>query len=219
MLLYCDSQYKFFGPHIGILYGRHDLLESLNAYKVRPAPKQPPGKFETVTQNYEGIAGLLEYLQWLGQEFGESYAEEFDGKYKGRSLELRQGLVSIREYEYELSRALMDIFQSVPSLQPHERKGTRPNLFLNVGGLATAQTRRGFGRKRYLHWNGNYYALTVTERLGLKEHGGMLRVGAVHYNTLGEVEKSREVLSHWQAKLRFSFLFTNLGMENQKQYE
>ncbi len=72
--LECDflvtSAYKFFGPHAGILYGRYDLLESLFAYKVRPAPNTPPGKFETGTQNHEGIAGVLgalEYLEWLGE--------------------------------------------------------------------------------------------------------------------------------------------------------
>ena len=73
----CDflvcSAYKFFGPHVGVLYGRYELLESLRAYKVRPAPTEPPGKFETGTGNFEGIAGMLgalEYFEWLGEHFG-----------------------------------------------------------------------------------------------------------------------------------------------------
>ena len=77
----CDflisSAYKFFGPHSGILYGKHDLLEKLFAYKVRPATNKLPGKFETGTQNHEGIAGVLgaiEYFEWVGKQFGNEFA-------------------------------------------------------------------------------------------------------------------------------------------------
>ncbi|KAA3646682.1 MAG: cysteine desulfurase-like protein [Chloroflexi bacterium] len=200
----CDflacSPYKFFGPHLGVLYGRYDLLESLNAYKVRPAPKLPPGKFETGTQNHEGIAGLLgalEYLQWLGQEFGGGYADEFNGKHKERSLELRQGLAVIREYEYELSRALMDVFHSVPGLQLHgptNEKERVPTFSFTLEGWRPRKLAEALGEKDIFTWNGNYYALAVTERLGLEEQGGMLRVGAVHYNTLDEVETLGETI-------------------------
>src|SRR5512138_2797781 len=103
----CDflisSAYKFFGPHAGILYGKRELLENLFAYKVRPATNSLPGKFETGTQNHEGIAGVLgaiEYFQWIGREFGN---KSMAGDYQGRRLELKQAMTAIHAYELELS--------------------------------------------------------------------------------------------------------------------
>src|SRR5512146_76334 len=108
----CDflvcSAYKFFGPHLGALYGRYDLLDSLRAYRVRPAPETPPGKFETGTNNHEGIAGLLgalEYLAWLGESAGGDGPQGAE-TYTGRRLTFKRAMRAIREYEYGLSRAL-----------------------------------------------------------------------------------------------------------------
>ena len=118
----CDflvcSSYKFFGPHAGALYGRRDLLQELKAYKVRPASDELPSKFETGTQNHEGIAGVLgalEYFEWLGGKFGGAQAQlwQEDG-FDGRRLRLKQAMSAIRAYEFELSRALIEAVQSVP---------------------------------------------------------------------------------------------------------
>src|ERR1041384_5014076 len=101
----CDflvsSAYKFFGPHAGILYGKRELLEKLFAYKVRTATNELPGRFETGTQNHEGIAGVLgaiEYFQWIGKEFGDATSHE-----NNRSWQLEQGMAAIHDYELELS--------------------------------------------------------------------------------------------------------------------
>ena len=100
---------KFFGTHCGILYGKKDLLEQLFAYKVRPASNRLPYKFETGTQNHEGIAGVLgavEYFEWLGKEFGSEHEEGHSEKgYVGRQLELKKGMTALRAYEFELNRA------------------------------------------------------------------------------------------------------------------
>ncbi len=94
----CDflvcSSYKFFGPHQGILYGKMEHLERLKAYKVRPASDEPPGKFETGTQNHEGIAGVLgviEYLEWLGGTFGGEYLKSYDGRLPGAAAAAEAG--------------------------------------------------------------------------------------------------------------------------------
>ena len=109
----CDflvcSAYKFFGPHVGMLYGRYELLDELTAYRVRPAPADPPGKFMTGTANHEGIAGVLgaiEYFEWLGETYGEDYEREYSDRFSGRRLRLKQAMAAIREYEYALSQAL-----------------------------------------------------------------------------------------------------------------
>ncbi|MDQ2690520.1 MAG: cysteine desulfurase-like protein, partial [Chloroflexota bacterium] len=118
----CDflvsSAYKFFGPHAGILYGKRELLEKLIAYKVRPATNSLPGKFETGTQNHEGIAGVLgaiEYFQWIGREFGQDL--NLQGDDQSRRLELRKGMTAIHSYELELSRALLSALEAVPGLR------------------------------------------------------------------------------------------------------
>ena len=118
--VYCVLQYKFFGPHAGILYGRYDLLNELFAYKVRPAPDSLPGRFETGTQNHEGLAGVLgavEYFDWLGQTFGQNYQEKYAERFSGRRLHLKQALAAVRAYEFEISRAVLAALGEVPGLR------------------------------------------------------------------------------------------------------
>lgn len=204
----CDflvcSAYKFFGTHEGALYGRFDLLDKLFAYKVRPAPNELPGKFETGTQNHEGIAGALgavEYLEWVGKFFGASYAEHYAGRYSGRRLRLKQGLAAIRDYEYEISRAVLETLEETPGVQvyglrdPGRLAERVPTYSFTVKGRHSRQVAEKLGQAGINVWDGNYYALGVTERLGLEPSGGMVRVGPVHYNTLDEVHRLREALA------------------------
>lgn len=204
----CDflvaSSYKFFGPHCGILCGKQDLLEELFAYKVRPASNALPYKFETGTQNHEGIAGVLgavEYYEWLGKEFGLEHAEGLvEEGYSGRRLELKQGQTAIRAYEFELSRALLSALQSIPGLHlygltdPKKLEQRVPTFSFRLGNLPPRWVAEQLAERSIYVWDGNYYAINVTERLGLEELGGMVRVGAVHYNTLQEVEQLKEAL-------------------------
>jgi cysteine desulfurase family protein (TIGR01976 family) len=203
----CDflavSSYKFFGPHMGLLYGRYDLLDELFAYKVRPAPNDPPGKFETGTQNHEGIAGVLgalEYLEWVGETFGSQYAGAYSKHFSGRRLLLKQAMTAIRTYEYEISRAVLDVLEETPGvtiygLRDADRLEDRvPTFAFNLEGRHPRWVAEQLGKQGIYVWDGNYYALAVTERLGVEESGGMVRVGPVHYNTIEEVEKFAEAL-------------------------
>ena len=201
--LVCSS-YKFFGPHAGALYGRHELLEELKAYKVRPATDALPGKWETGTQNHEGIAGVLgalEYLEWVGKTFGGEQEEGLRDKgFTGRRMELKKAMTAIRAYEFELSRALLSTLESVPGLRlygladPHRLDGRVPTFSFRLEGKHPKAVAEALAKENIYVWDGNYYALAVTERLGVEESGGMVRVGAVHYNTLEEVERLGEVL-------------------------
>ncbi|MEA3441781.1 MAG: cysteine desulfurase-like protein [Chloroflexota bacterium] len=203
----CDflvcSAYKFFGPHVGMLYGRYELLDELTAYRVRPAPADPPGKFMTGTANHEGMAGVLgafEYLKWVGETFGEDYEAEYTGRFSGRKLRLKQSMAAIRNYEYDLSRVLLDILAETPGvtvygLRDTDRVAERvPTVSFNLKGWHPRKLADDLDKQDIYVWDGNYYALAVTERLGVEDSGGMVRVGPVHYNTVEEIKRLGEVL-------------------------
>jgi selenocysteine lyase/cysteine desulfurase len=113
---------------MGVSYGRYDVLDSLTAYKIRPAPKDQPGKFETGTGNFEGMCGVLgalEYIEWVGETFGAEHAERYAVDYTGRCLRFKLGMASIRGYEFELSRALLDILAGTPGVKIYGITDTR----------------------------------------------------------------------------------------------
>jgi cysteine desulfurase family protein (TIGR01976 family) len=203
----CDflvcSSYKFFGPHMGVLYGRYDLLDRLSAYKVRPAPQDPPGKFETGTGNFEGMCGVLgalEYIEWVGETFGAEHAERYSADYTGRRLRFKLGMSSIRSYEYEISRTLLDILAETPGVTVYGITDTKrleqrvPTCAFTLKGKSPRQVAEELDEANIFVWDGNYYALEVTKRLGLEDSGGMVRVGPVHYNTVEEIKRFGEVL-------------------------
>jgi selenocysteine lyase/cysteine desulfurase len=204
----CDflvcSSYKFFGPHAGALYGKYELLNELKAYKVRPASNELPYKFETGTQNHEGIAGVLgalEYFEWLGSEFGGEQAQVWkDAGFSDRRLIYKQAMSTIRAHETELSKALIGVIESVSGTHIYgvtdlNRLDERvPTVSFTLEGKDPAKVADAIGRQGVYVWNGHNYALAIVERLGLLETGGMIRVGPVHYNTLDEIAKFGEVL-------------------------
>lgn len=203
----CDflvtSSYKFFGPHAGILYGHYDLLNELFAYKVRPAPNELPGKFETGTQNHEGLAGVLgalEYLEWLGKTYGSEFLRDYQSRYQGRALRLKQAMSAIRHNEFALSTAVLDVLEETPGvtiygLTDRQRLQERvPTVSFTLKGWHPRRVAEELAKENINVWDGNYYALAITERLGLEQSGGMVRVGPVHYNTVAEIERFGEAL-------------------------
>jgi selenocysteine lyase/cysteine desulfurase len=202
----CDflvcSAYKFFGPHAAVLYGRLDLLNELKPYKVRPASDAAPYKFETGTQNHEGIAGVLgaiEYFEWLGGHFGAGEDAE-EGRYMGRRLTLKNAMTAIRAYEFGLSRALIDAVEALPRTRVYGITDVRrleervPTVSFTMEGWQPRKLAERLAQDGFYAWDGNYYALAVTQRLGLEDQGGMVRLGAVHYNTLDEIARLSEAL-------------------------
>jgi len=197
------SAYKFFGPHVGVLFGRYELLDKLTAYKVRPASNQPPGKFETGTQSWEGIAGVLgalEHLAWIGTTFGGDYKDRYGERFEGRKLHLKQGMAAIRAYEFEFSRKTLETLQQIPDLRIYGLDDLRrveervPTIAMNLEGWHPRRLAEALDEKNIYVWSGNYYALAVTQRLGVEKTGGMVRIGGAHYNTLSEVEQLGEAL-------------------------
>jgi len=197
----CDflvcSAYKFFGPHVGVLWGKYELLEELQAYQVRPASPKTPGKYETGTPNLEGIAGTLaavEYLAEVGETYGHQFAAELD-RYEGRRRVLKQAMKAIASYERTLFGNMLAQLETVPGLtiygitNPDEFSERCPTVTFTREGFTPSQIAQHLGRRGIFVWDGNYYALSVTQRLGLEDQGGMVRVGLAHYNTQAEVDR------------------------------
>ncbi len=202
----CDflvcSAYKFFGPHIGVLWGKTELLESLRPYQVRPANPHPPYKFETGTQNHEGVAGALaaiDYLAAVGRDYGQPFAAELT-QYQGRRKELKQAMRAIAAYERPLMAYMVTQLQTIPGAKiygitnPTQFDERCPTLAFTRTGFTPQQIAAYLGQCGIFVWDGNYYALNVTERLGVEESGGMVRVGLAHYNTQAEVDRLLDAL-------------------------
>ncbi len=196
----CDflvcSPYKFFGPHSGVLWGRHELLESLRAYKVRPAGDGAPDKFETGTQIHEAQAGVMaavDYLAQVGAHCGDAAAGQFPG-FTGRRLALKKAMVAIRSYERELFTTFVEGLLAIPGLTFYGisdpgRFGSRtPTAAFRIAGRHPDEVAEHLARRGVYVWSGNFYAIAVTERLGIEEHGGVVRAGLAHYNTREEVD-------------------------------
>lgn len=183
-LLAC-SAYKFFGPHVGILWGRRALMESLGPYKVRPAPDKIPDRWMTGTQNHECLAGVkaaVDYLASLGRQ---------DGDLRGR-LETAYAKIQMHERQLcdKLLRGLAElsavrVWGVADSSQLEQRVAT---MSITHSHHSSAEVASRLSELGIFVWNGNYYALNLTEALGL-EPGGMVRLGLVHYNTEEEVDR------------------------------
>jgi cysteine desulfurase family protein (TIGR01976 family) len=186
------SPYKIFGPHLGILFGRRDLLSTLRPYKVRPAADRLPDAYETGTQNHEGFAGwvaAVDYLAGLAPGGGTrraALAEAF--------------AAAIVPWEAELARRFLEGVHDLPSVRLYgiadpDRIGERtPTFAIRVGDQHPAETAKALAARGVFVWDGNYYALELMERLGLEDSGGAVRVGFTHYNTPAEVDRVLEEL-------------------------
>lgn len=195
----CDflacSAYKFFGPHLGMVWGRRELLEKLPAYKVRPAPDTLPGKWMTGTQSHESIAGALACIDYLA-DIGRHVAGD-DLPHRRTALE--HAFAAIVEYERGLSKQLLQGLASIDSikvwgLDALDRLAERvPTFSITHARLSPLEMVRKLDERGIYAWHGNYYALNLSEALG-HEPQGMVRIGLVHYNTAAEVDRLLEVL-------------------------
>ncbi|MBA2721190.1 MAG: cysteine desulfurase-like protein [Chloroflexi bacterium] len=187
------STYKFFGPHVGVLYGRGEILDALPAYKLRPASD----RFETGTGNFEGLAGVtaaVEYLADVGVANGGARPD------RSRRERVLDGMGAIRNYELELYRRLADGLATIPGLTLYgitdrARFDERtPTAALTLDGIAPRAVAAALGDEGIAVWDGDFYATGLIERLGLAESGGVVRIGLTHYNTAAEVDRLVDAL-------------------------
>ena len=192
------SVYKFFGPHLGAVYGRRSILAALRAYKVRPADH----RFETGTGNFEGQAGALAavgYLEDVGRMAGAPAGAT-------RRERLVVAMTAIREVEMALYRRLHDGLAAIPGLTLHGISDPAafhqrtPTAAFTMAGRSAPDVARRLGDEGIAVWDGNFYALGLVERLGLEGSGGLVRLGLTHYNTAAEVDRVVDVLGRVAAE-------------------
>lgn len=184
----CCSAYKFFGPHVGVLYGKREHLERLPAYKVRPSPETLPDRWMTGTQNFAAIAGVgaaVEYLAGVGRAAGG---------HGDRRANLLRAFAAIEASERELGAKLLAGLASLKKVNVHgitdpARAAERvPTVSFTHAAKSPLEVAEFLGAKDIFVWHGNFYALPLTEALGV-EPAGMVRVGLLHYNTAADVNE------------------------------
>jgi len=190
------SVYKWFGPHMGALYGKAHVLDDLPAFKVRPAAD----RFETGTLSFESIAGTLaatDYLRDVGRSYGDVSAAPGAGDGSERRRELVAAMVAIADYERALVTRLIDGLERIPGVTIHgitepERFAAErvPTVSVSIDGVHPHDAAATLGRQGVYVWDGDFYATGLIEALGKAETGGVLRIGLVHYNTAGEVDRA-----------------------------
>ncbi|MDW7739417.1 MAG: cysteine desulfurase-like protein [Bacillota bacterium] len=192
------SAYKFFGPHLGVLYGRRDQFEKLPAYKLRVQYDKIPCKIETGTLNHEGIAGAAEAVEFiadLGNKFGSILnpePAELSAKQNNRREMVIAGMKVMEQYEQPLAGKLINNLSQVNGVkvygppQGHPRTST---VSFSLKGLTAEKIAKDLGEKGIFVWDGHFYAIRLVERLGLIPLGGLVRIGLSPYNTEGEIDR------------------------------
>jgi cysteine desulfurase family protein (TIGR01976 family) len=190
------SPYKFFGPHLGCAWARKELFEAWPADRVRPADETPAGhRFETGTQSHESIAAAtaaVDYLASLGQ--GADRRAQLDDAYAG-----------IRAYEEDLSAHALTRLSAIPGLtvygvsDPAAVAKRTATFCFTLEGHTPREIAEALGAESIASWDGNYYALSIMQRLGLEEHGGGLRIGFLHYTSKDEVDRALDIVERLAA--------------------
>ena len=197
----CDfllcSSYKFYGPHLGVMWGRQRLLNSLPAYKVRPAKDAAPNRWENGTPSYEtwnGLLACLDYWDGIGERFGDAVLP----KYQGRRLKMKQGMIAVQEYERSLVATLIEGLNTIPGvtiagITDSDRFQWRvPTVAMVKEGYTPDEIAGYLAANNVYVWSGDYYAVEIMKRLNRPD--GMVRIGIGQYNTADEIHKLLNLL-------------------------
>jgi len=196
----CDflacSAYKFFGPHQGIVWGRREVLEQLEPYRVRPAPEEIPGCFETGTLNHECMAGTtaaVDYFAWIGQALA-GYKASADSNFSARTQHVHAAMHYLFTHEKTLAARLVEGLQSLNGVivrgitDPAAMDRRVSTVSFTHDGVAPDTVAESLAKRNIFVWSGHNYALEVVKALDILDSGSTVRVGAVHYNSVEEVD-------------------------------
>jgi cysteine desulfurase family protein (TIGR01976 family) len=199
----CDflvcSTYKFFGPHMGVLFGKREHLQRMRPYKVRPLTEAVPMRWEWGTLNHECIAGITACVDYFADLGRRAQSHLSQSRAAMRRAAIVAAFEEIHHYEHGLMERMIAGLSQIPGLKlygitdPARFKERCPTLAVRMVDLAQGNTPLALatklGDRGFFTWDGNYYALNLTERLDVEKTGGFLRIGLVHYNTVEEVDR------------------------------
>ena len=203
----CDflvcSTYKFFGPHMGVLYGKREHLKTLHPYRVRPNTDNIPNCWEWGTLNHECIAGIracVDYWEELGRRVETGLAPSLlEGRAKPARTARRAAILAAHEAIHQHERAMMERMiaglLAIAGLKlygisdPQRFENRCATIVVRIEGHTPIELATKLGERGFFTWDGNYYALNLTEQLDVERLGGFLRIGLVHYNTMEEVKR------------------------------
>ncbi len=204
------SAYKFFGPHIGVMYAKKEVLSKLTPLNLRTEQQAPPFMFETGTLHQEGIAGAsaaVEFIADIGLKFGNDFDGQTGDLKDSRRNQILAGLRAFEKYEMTLTGYLIEtITSSVPKatiygpVEGHPRTST---VSFTYEGYTADQVAKYLGNRGLFVWGGHFYAIRLVERLGLLDRGGLVRIGIAPYNTGTELDRLIEALKEEDALKRF----------------
>jgi selenocysteine lyase/cysteine desulfurase len=190
----CDflvcSTYKFFGPHMGVLYGKREHLKKLRPYKLRPNTDNIPNCWEWGTLNHECIAGIkacVDYWEELGRRANPASTN--------RRVAILAAHGAIHWHERKMTEQMIASLLAIPGLKlygisdPQRFENRCATFVVRIEGQTPLELATKLGERGFFTWDGNYYALNLTEQLDVERLGGFLRIGLVHYNTMEEVER------------------------------
>jgi cysteine desulfurase family protein (TIGR01976 family) len=195
----CDfllcSAYKFFGPHIGIMYARRGATEQLEPLRLSTQDQEPPWIWETGTQNHEGMAGAvaaIEFIADLGEAHEAMVADRVPAGLQGRRRAVVAGMLACEAHEQPLAQWLRAQLAAVPGLTlygPPEHTPRTSTVSFTLEGWTPEDACRELGARAIFAWDGHFYAYRLVEALGLLQRGGLVRVGLAPYNTADELER------------------------------
>ncbi len=205
------SAYKFFGPHIGVMYAKKEMLSRLDPLNLRTQQQSPPYMIETGTLHHEGIAGAaaaVEFIADIGLKFGTDLDEQYGDLKLNRRTQIIAGLRVFENYEMDLTEYLIEAITSNISkaviygpAQGHPRTST---VSLTYEGYTADQIAKYLGNRALFVWDGHFYAIRLVERLGLLDRGGLVRVGIAPYNNEAELVRLIETLQDEDALQKFA---------------
>jgi cysteine desulfurase family protein (TIGR01976 family) len=191
------SPYKVFGPHLGMLAARPEILDDLEPYRVRPAQDYPsPERWETGTQNHEGMEGFAAAVDYLA-EAGRAHGTPAD---PSRRTAVRAAYAAFVAHERALAGRFLEGLARIPAARlwgvadPGRLDERTPTFAIRLGDQHPQKTAEALGDRGIFVWDGHYYAMELFERLGLLETGGAVRIGFCHYHTLDEVDRVLQAL-------------------------
>lgn len=188
-LLLC-SAYKFFGPHVGVLYATPGFLESLPTLRVRPQTETGPECIETGTLNHAALAGVIAAVDFIAG-FADNPADDLRAR-------IRQAMTHVYHYEHDLAARLQRGLTSISGIKlygpPVGAEDRAPTISFTVHNRSSEEIARLLGERGILAWDGDFYAVTVVDELHLREQGGLVRLGLAPYNTALEVDRTLDAI-------------------------